>query len=136
MIRTYTELMTLSTFEERYEYLKLNSSVGKETFGYDRWLNQKFYTSQRWKSLRDAIIIRDNGCDLAYPDRPIYGQILIHHLNPVSKEDILQGSDLLWNPDFLVCVSKETHNAIHYGAYKKLSEQDVTRKPGDTCPWR
>ena len=134
MIKTYSELMSLKTFEERLEYLKLNSSVGKETFGYDRWLNQKFYTSYQWKPIRDKIIIRDDGCDLADSDHPIYGKIIIHHMNPVSKEDILHGSELLLDPEFLICVSHDTHNAIHYGSTNK-TDIFTQRKPRDTCLW-
>lgn len=136
MIRTYSELITFPTFEERFDYLRLNGGIGQETFGYDRWLNQRFYTSSQWKTIRNAVIIRDNGCDLACPDYPIFEKVLIHHLNPVSKEDILRGSRILLDPEFLVCVSRETHNAIHYGSMDTSNKHVVERKPGDTCPWK
>ena len=113
-MKTYKELMRLSTFEERFEYLKLAGRVGIETFGYDRYLNQMFYGSDEWRSLRDEIIVRDNGCDLSVDGYTIHGKIYIHHMNPITKDDILQHSDSLVNPDYLICVSFATHNAIHY----------------------
>ena len=114
-IRTYSELILLPTFEERYEYLRLDGRVGEETFGFDRWLNQTFYKSEEWLSMRDKIIVRDNGCDLGIPGRDIYSRILIHHMNPITKEDILRRSDILLNPEYLICVTLNTHRAIHYG---------------------
>lgn len=135
-IRTYSELMTFSTYEERFRYLKLDGEVGKDTFGFDRWLNQIFYKTPEWRSVRNYVIVRDNGCDLAIPDREIYGRILIHHMNPISKEDILNRTDLLLNPEYLICTSKLTHDAIHYGDESLLIKDSVVRRPNDTCPWK
>lgn len=136
IIRTYSELIELPTYEERYRYLKLDGSVGAETFGFDRYLNQVFYRSPEWKSIRDEIIIRDCACDLGIPGREIYGRILIHHMNPISKEDVLRRSDLLLNPEYLICTSKLTHDAIHYGDENLLIKDPVIRRPNDTCPWK
>ena len=136
IIRTYNELMLLPTFEERFEYLKLSGRVGKETFGFDRWLNQKFYRSAEWKHLRDQVIIRDNGCDLGVEGREIYGKILIHHMNPISKKDILERTDLLLNPMYLISVTKQTHDAIHYSDDSILMKDPIVRSKNDTCPWR
>lgn len=135
-IRTYSELITRTTFEERYEYLKLNGQVGIETFGFDRYLNQMFYRSQEWKSIRNHVIIRDNGCDLGIEGREIHGQILIHHMNPITKEDILNRTEFLLNPDYLISTIKSTHNAIHYGDENLLITEPIERKPNDTCPWK
>lgn len=136
-IRTYSELITLPTFEERYRYLKLNGRVGEDTFGFDRYLNQQFYKSDKWRSLRDEIIIRDNGCDLGIEDREIKGQrILIHHMNAITKEDILNQSDYLLNPEYLICVTKTTHDAIHYGDENLLVTVPMERTSNDTCPWK
>lgn len=127
----------MPTFEERFEYLKLNSGVGADTFGFDRYLNQNFYRSLEWKRIRDQIILRDDGCDLGIKDRPIFGKIIIHHLNPISTEDIVDATEFLLNPEFLICTSVETHNAIHYGSVENLvSTNPIDRKPNDTCPWR
>ena len=136
IIRTYNELMLLPTFEERFEYLKLSGRVGEETFGFDRWLNQKFYRSAEWKHLRDQVIIRDNGCDLGVDGRDIYGKILIHHMNPISKKDILERTDLLLNPMYLISVTKQTHDAIHYSDDSILMKDPIVRRRNDTCPWR
>ena len=136
IIRTYNELMLLPTFEERFEYLKLSGRVGEETFGFDRWLNQKFYRSAEWKHLRDQVIIRDNGCDLGVEGREIYGKILIHHMNPISKKDILKRTDLLLNPMYLISVTKQTHDAIHYSDDSILMKDPIVRSRNDTCPWR
>ena len=136
IIRTYNELMLLPTFEERFEYLKLSGRVGEETFGFDRWLNQKFYRSAEWKHLRDQVIIRDNGCDLGVEGREIYGKILIHHMNPISKKDILERTDLLLNPTYLISVTKQTHDAIHYSDDSILMKDPIVRSRNDTCPWR
>lgn len=135
-IKTYSELITLPTFEERFRYLQLSGCVGEETFGFDRYLNQNFYRSQEWKSIRDQVIIRDNGCDLGMDDREIQGRILIHHMNPISTHDVLAHSDFLLNPDYLICVSHKTHNAIHYGDESLLILAPVERTKYDTCPWR
>lgn len=135
-IKTYSELITLPTFEERYRYLRLQGTVGKDTFGFDRYLNQKFYRSAEWKRIRDQVIIRDNGCDLGIDDRMIHGRILIHHMNPITDKDILNVTDALLNPEFLICVTHETHNAIHYGDENQLVSAPVVRRPNDTCPWK
>ena len=136
IIRTYSELSKLKTFEERYRYLRLNGKVGKETFGFDRWLNQRFYKDPEWLSIRDKVIIRDNGCDLGIKDRKITGRIIVHHMNPITKEDILRRSDFLLNPDYLICTVKNTHDAIHYGDDSLLINEFVERSRNDTCPWR
>ena len=137
IIRTYSELMSLPTFEERYRYLKLNGRVGEDTFGFDRYLNQQFYKTDEWRVLRDEIIIRDNGCDLGVLDREIKGQkILVHHMNPITKEDILNQSDFLLNPEHLICVTKNTHDAIHYGDEGLLVTIPEERAMNDTCPWK
>ena len=135
-IRIYSELIVLPTFEERYEYLRLDGRVGEETFGFDRWLNQTFYKSEEWLSMRDKIIVRDNGCDLGIPGRDIYSRILIHHMNPITKEDILRRSDILLNPEYLICVTPNTHRAIHYGNSNLLIKDLIERRPNDTCPWK
>ena len=137
MIRTYSELIQLPTFRQRFEYLKLSGSVGKATFGYDRYLNQRFYTSKEWKDLRNEIIVRDNGCDLGLEDYEIRGRILIHHMNPIVDDDIVNVSDYLMNPEYLICVSHDVHNAIHYGNDDILRTKEyVPRRPNDTCPWK
>ena len=135
-IRTYSELITIPTFEERFEYLQLKSSVGKDTFGYDRYLNQVLYRSPEWKRLRNQIIIRDGGCDLACDGYDIYSKVLIHHLNPITVEDVLARSRKVFDPDNLVCVSHSTHNAIHYGDVDLLVTGPIIRTKNDTCPWR
>ena len=135
-IRTYSELITIQTFEERFEYLQLKGSVGKDTFGYDRYLNQVLYRSPEWKRLRNQIIIRDGGCDLACDGYDVYGKILIHHLNPITVEDVLTRSRKVFDPDNLVCVSHNTHNAIHYGDVDLLATGPIIRTKNDTCPWR
>lgn len=136
IIRTYSELITLPTFEERFQYLKLDGRVGEETFGFDRYLNQMFYQSSEWKAIRDHVIIRDNGCDLGVDGREIYSRILIHHMNPISKFDILNRSEFLLNPEYLICTYKNTHDAIHYGDESLLITAPVERSKYDTCPWR
>lgn len=135
--RTFTELSKLQTFNERFDYLMLKGKIGIESFGYDRYLNQILYTSQRWRSLRNKILVRDNGMDMGLDGYPIYGRAIIHHLNPITVDDILTESSDVFNPEYLVCVSHKTHNAIHYGDdnYKR-SMQVVERKPNDTIPWR
>lgn len=136
-IKTYSELITLPTFEERYRYLRLDGVVAEETFGFDRYLNQEFYQrSQEWKRIRDFVIIRDQGCDLGIEGREIRGKILVHHMNPITKEDILKRSDFLLNPEYLICTLKSTHDAIHYGDENLLMKEPIERKPNDTCPWR
>lgn len=135
-MRTYNDLIQLPTYKERFEYLKLLGEVGKDTFGFDRYLNQSFYKSPNWRKIRNEVILRDNGCDLAHPDFPIAGKIIIHHMNPVDTDDIVYQREVLLNPDFLVCVSHITHNAIHYGDMELLPSDPIERKPNDTCPWR
>ena len=137
MLRTYSELITLRTFEERYRYLKLGGRVGEETFGFDRYLNQIFYKSPEWKSVRDFVIVRDHGCDLACPDREILGsRILVHHMNPISVDDILSRSQFLLDPEYLITTVKNTHDAIHYGDENLLFTGPIERTKNDTCPWR
>lgn len=136
LIRTYSELITLPTFEERYRYLKLGGRVGEETFGFDRYINQIFYQSDEWRSIRDFVIVRDGGCDLGMPDREIHTRILVHHMNPIRQEDILRRSKFLLDPEYLICTIKNTHDAIHYGDESLLILAPVERKRNDTCPWR
>lgn len=137
-IRTYSELITLPTFEERYEYLRLGGKIGEITFGFDRYLYENFLKSDEWLALRDYVIIRDNGCDLAMKDREIKGKtkIIVHHMNPVTKEDILQRTKYLLDPEYLICTIKNTHDAIHYGDESLLIKAPVERSRNDTCPWR
>ena len=136
MIRTYSELITFPTFEERYRYLRLEGKVGEDTFGFDRWLNQSFYKDPEWRAIRDKIIIRDNGCDLGIPGREIYSRIIVHHMNPITKDDILSRSAFLLNPEYLICTVKNTHDAIHYGDEGLLIKAPIERTKNDTCPWR
>ena len=136
MIRTYSELRTYKTFIDRYNYLKLRGSVGIETFGYDRYLNQVLYRSRRWRRTRDGIILRDNGCDLGIDGCDIYDKIIIHHMNPLTIEDIEDDVDEIYDPEFLISVSFNTHQAIHYGDESLLPKEPIERKPYDTCPWR
>ena len=135
--RSYRELSHLNTFQERYEYLRLKGAVGKETFGFDRYLNQALYSSSEWKRFRRQVIIRDNGCDLGDPDRPIKGdRIIIHHINPLTIEDLEKRADLIFDMDNVVCVSYNTHQAIHYGDESLLPKDPIERKPGDHIPWK
>lgn len=140
MPRTYTELSTLPTFEERFKYLRLDGSIGVETFGFDRVFNQKFYSSREWKRVRDIVITRDNACDLGVPGHEILSgkqKILIHHLNPISLKDIEIGSNFLLNPEYLITTILSTHNAIHYGDDRLLERAGfVERTKNDTCPWK
>ena len=135
-IRTYSELIAFPTFEERFKYVQLNGQVGESTFGFDRYMNQVFYRSQKWKSIRDFVIIRDCGCDLGVEGYDIHGKIIIHHMNPLSMRDIETESDFLLNPDFLICTTHNTHNAIHYGDENLLVTAPIERTKNDTCPWR
>lgn len=135
-IRTYSELITLPTFEERYEYLRLYGKVGEETFGFDRFINQNFYRSREWKLVRDSVIVRDNGCDLGVDGYEIYGRIYIHHMNPISLRDLKEVSDILLNPEYLISTTHTTHNAIHYGDESLLIKSPTERTKNDTCPWR
>lgn len=137
IIRTYSELKELKTFEERFKYLKLGGVVGVETFGFDRYFNQKFYTTTEWKQLRNHIIVRDLGCDLGCEDHEIFGQrIIIHHMNPIDLEDIEKKSDFLLNPEFLITTIHSTHNAIHYGDKSLIITAPIERRRNDTCPWK
>lgn len=126
----------LKTFEERYQYLRLDGVIGEDTFGFDRYLNQTFYRSQRWKRVRDQVIVRDNGCDLGIEGHEIYGKVLIHHMNPITIRDIENESDFLLNPEYLICVTHNTHNAIHYGDEGLLMKGPIERTKNDMCPWR
>jgi hypothetical protein len=136
-IRTYSELNQLESFEDRFLYLLLNGRVGQATFGFDRYINQKFYRSPEWKSIRDRVIIRDNACDLGDPDREIYGTIYVHHMNPIHLEDIEEATDYLFNEEFLICTSRETHDAIHYGDDGYLERNTFAlRTPNDMSPWK
>ena len=135
-IRTYSELILLPTFEERFKYLQLNGRVGDDTFGFDRYINQNFYRSAEWKRIRDPIIIRDNGCDLALEGYEIYGRILIHHMNPITVKDVELSTEYLMNPEYLICVTHNTHNAIHYGDEKQIITGPIVRTKNDTCLWK
>ena len=136
-VRTYSELSKLTTFKERFDYLSLNGQVGKDTFGFDRIFNQKFYTSKEWRHIRDLVIVRDNGCDLGIEGYDIVGQnLIIHHINPISLEDIESKSDILLNPEYLITTTHNTHNAIHYGDDKLLITGPIQRSKNDTCPWK
>lgn len=136
MIRTYSELSKLSTFEERFQYLKLGGSVGESTFGFDRYLNQVFYNSKMWKRVRDEVIFRDKGCDLGAEGHEIYGRVTIHHMNPITVQDIENESKFLMDPEYLITTIHSTHNAIHYGDESLLMTGPVERTKNDTCPWR
>ena len=147
MIRTYSELITIPTFEDRYRYLKIGGTVGKETFGFDRYLYENFLKSSEWLELRDFVIVRDNGCDLAVEGRDIYGwqdpstkkfrsRIIIHHMNPITKDDILKRTKFLLDPNYLITTIKSTHDAIHYGDEGLLMKEPIVRTINDTCPWR
>ena len=135
-IKCYSELCQLSTFEERYRYLRLFGTVAGETFGFDRYLNQIFYKSKEWLDIRDEVIIRDNGCDLGIEGREIHSKILIHHMNPITVKDILERSDFLLNPEYLISTVKNTHDAIHYGDSSLLVKDPIERRKNDMCPWR
>ena len=135
-IKTYSELSKLKTFEERFEYLRTGSVVGESTFGMERYLNQAFYRSKEWGSVRRQVVIRDNGCDLGVEGYDIAGPIIIHHMNPISAEDIENRNPDILNPEYLICVSDTTHKAIHYGNGDMIPKTFVERKPNDTCPWK
>ena len=135
-IRSYSELITIPTFEERFKYLKLDGRVGEETFGFDRYLNQIFYKSNEWLRVRDLVIVRDNGCDLGIKGREIYGRILIHHMNPITIDDITRRSKYLLDPEYLITTVKNTHDAIHYGDESLLIKVPIERSKYDTCPWK
>lgn len=133
--RTYSELRRIDAFEERYRYLALHGVVGDTTFGFDRYLNQAFYRSTQWRRMRDQIIVRDNGCDLGDPDHPIYGRVIIHHMNPITVNEVVNGEERILDPEFLICVSHKTHMAIHYGDESLLPQEFIERRPGDTTLW-
>lgn len=134
-IRTYLELRRLETFEERYDYLKLRGTLGERTFGFDRWINQRFYKSHEWKSVRNHVIVRDNGCDLGVDGYEIHSGLLVHHMNPVSPEDLKHGEEWIIDPNFLITTSLQTHNAIHYGDESLLPRGPIERRSGDTTLW-
>lgn len=136
-MRTYSELILLPTFKERFEYLKLDGKVGEITFGFDRWLNQQLYNSKLWKDAKREVLIRDEGNDLGVDGHLITGKIFVHHMNPINKDDIIRKSDILLNPEYLISVCKRTHDAIHYGDFNLANQNGIIeRKPNDTCPWR
>ena len=134
-IRTYRELKRRETFEERYAYLALNGSVGYSTFGFDRYLNQKFYTSKQWRDVRQYVIARDNGCDLGVEGYDIHSRLYIHHMNPMDTKSLIEGDPSILDPEFLITTTHRTHNAIHYGDESQLPKEFVERKPGDTKLW-
>lgn len=135
MTRSYTELSRLHTLDDRFRYLKLIGFVGDQTFGYERYINQNFYTSKQWKRIRDHVIVRDNGCDLGIDGYEIHDRILIHHMNPMTVDDIVQGNEDILDPEFLITTTHQTHNAIHYGDKNQLPRALVERRPGDTKLW-
>lgn len=136
-IKCYSELITIPTYEGRFKYLQLDGIVGKETFGFDRYLNQQFYNSYEYRKFRREMIIRDMGCDLGIEERPINGLIILHHINPIAPEDILNRNiRILLDPENTICTAHRTHNAIHYGDSSLLITDPIERKPNDTCPWR
>lgn len=135
--RTYSELIEIPSFEDRFEYCKITSVIGQQTFGFDRYINQALYQrNPRWLKLRRDLIIRDNGCDLAHKDYPVNKRIILHHLNPISEDDILNERSIVFDPENLICVSHNTHNAIHYGSADLLPKGEIQRLPNDMCPWR
>lgn len=135
-IKCYSELITIPTFLERYRYLKIGGRVGADTFGHDRYLNQILYHSGEWLDFRDEIIIRDNGCDLAHPEFELHDRILIHHINPITVEDVLRRDPKIFDPENVISTCLNTHNAIHYGDESRLMLLPITRTKNDTCPWR
>lgn len=135
-LRTYSELLQHSTFEDRFEYLRVRAGVGDPTFGGERWLNQDFYRSYEWKEIRELVITRDLGCDLADRDHEIFDRLIVHHMNPMTIEDVVDGNPDILNPEYLITTSHNTHNAIHFGDASLLPQPLVVRSPGDTTPWR
>lgn len=135
-IKTYSEAISISDFKDRFEYLKIGGKVGAATFGYDRYLNQTLYRSTEWKRFRNEIILRDNGCDLGCDGYEIHGKILIHHLNPITPEDIANRSGSIFDPENVICTTLDTHNAIHYGDASLLVTEPIARTQNDTCPWK
>ncbi len=136
MIRRYSELKRLKTFQERYEYLRLRGNVGESTFGFDRHLNQMLYKSRRWREVRERVIIRDNACDLGMEDYDIYDMIIVHHMNPITIEDIQKNKAYIYDSEYLISTTMNTHNAIHFGDSSLLNDLPIERRPGDTIPWR
>lgn len=134
--RCYSELKQLTSFVDRFRYLRIGGIVGELTFGFDRYLNQTLYKTDRWRSIRDEVILRDDGCDLGIPGMLIDGKVIVHHMNAITLEDIQEGREWVFDPEFLICVSLNTHNAIHYGDENLLPKLPEERKPNDTCPWR
>ena len=134
-IRTYSEVIEIPEFEDRFLYLMLRGQVGHSTFGGDRWLNQRFYTSREWRSLRNYVIARDEGNDLATPGYPVHAKLIVHHMNPMEVEDITHGNDDIFDPEYLITTTLRTHNAIHYGDARQLPKPFVERRPGDTTLW-
>lgn len=135
-IRTYEELSKYKTFKDRFDYLALDGRVASNTFGFDRYLNQVFYKSDKWRKIRDIVILRDNGCDLGVAGYDIYGKVIIHHMNPLNQDDIVKQTDYLLNPNYLICTSHNSHNAIHYGSFEMIDKEPIERVPNDTCPWK
>lgn len=136
MLRSYTELSKILTFEDRFEYLKLSGTVGASTFGRFRFINQSFYMSPKWKQARNEVIIRDHGCDLGVPGYEIFDKVIIHHMNPITMEQLEKEDPVIYDPEYLICVTERTHNAIHYGDRSNLLTLPPERRPGDTCPWK
>ena len=134
--KTYSELSKLSSFEERYNYLRIGGEVGKETFGFDRYLNQILYQTPEWKEARDKVIIRDNGCDLGIEGREIHSRVLVHHMTPITVDDILSRDPKAFDPEYLISTTHNTHNASHYGDENLLAKDPIERTKNDTCPWR
>lgn len=135
-MKTYSELISLSTFEDRFNYLRLNGKVGRDTFGIDRYLNQVLYVSPEWRQFRNQIVLRDNGCDLRLEGYEIFGQIIVHHIDPITVDDVVNRSEKLFDPNNVVCVSLDTHNGIHYGTDTFIHRVPKDRSPMDTCPWK
>lgn len=135
-IRRYSELKRFKTFDERFEYLRIGGIVGESVFSFDRYLNQALYTSKRWRLLRNEIIIRDNACDLGIEGYDILDKIIIHHMNPITRDQIREPDESMFDPEYLICVSNQTHQAIHYGDSSLLPRGPVVRRPNDTCPWK
>jgi hypothetical protein len=134
--KTYSELIRLEKYMDRYQYLMLSGRVGQETFGYERFLNQSLYKSYEWRSVRDEVIVRDHGCDLGMEGYEIYGSIIVHHMNPITMDDIQNRNEDIFNPEYLVSTSFSTHNAIHYGDEGLLITEPIIRTKNDTCPWK
>jgi hypothetical protein len=134
-MRTYTELRRRSTFDERFAYLSLRGEVGVATFGFDRWINQRFYQSREWKQVRDWVVFRDNACDLGVPGYEIHARVMVHHMNPIEPEELARGGELVLDPEYLITTTHRTHNAIHYGDESLIPRPVVERRPGDTKLW-